>query len=131
MQYRAITCIKSSEVPVSFQPLLFTIDVKTSSGLFRGQRTHNAIIVITQPPRCPKSEIVSSNGRIGAPQVFRKIVITTKPSMMSVYCQLVNAKSEFVTSIIASIRVTTTNSLLAIAALKGISKLHTNNISDF
>jgi hypothetical protein len=108
LQYNTLTCAINTLVPVFPHPLLSTTSIKTCLALFFGAITKTAIIVIKNPPRCPKSEMVSSIGRALAPQVLKPIVMTRKPSMMSVYCQSGNMNELLVTWIIAWTRVVRT-----------------------
>ena len=62
---------------------------------------------------CPNNDMVSTIGRKGAPQVFRKMVKNRKASIKRVYCQLGKAKLGFERFIIVSRRVVTTKTLLA------------------
>lgn len=100
------------------QPPLLTTDVKTSEAEFLGHKIRSGIITTKKPLRWPYNERVSMNGRYGAPQVLKKMVMTKKAIIMSVYCQFGNAKSGFSTSIIASIIVVHTNTELATLAIQ-------------
>jgi hypothetical protein len=117
-------------VPTLFQPPWLVKVANTSSAEFRGHITtqsqshsfpiscqtnspHNTIIVMMNPPRCPKSDIVSIIGRVPAPQVLKKIVMNRKAMLINVYCQFGNAKSALVISIRTSMSVAQTNTLEA------------------
>jgi hypothetical protein len=65
-----------------------------------------------KPSKCPYRDTVSIIGRAFAPQVLNAIVMRRNPSMVSVYCQFVKPKSDFATSIIASMRVVMTKTLM-------------------
>ena len=82
---------------------------KTSYEEFRGHMTQSTMKVITNPRIWPNKDIVSSIGKLFAPHVLKKIVITRNASIISVYCQFGNAKSALFTSIMTSMRVVTTN----------------------
>lgn len=88
-------------IPLLLQPPLLTTDVNASDAEFFGHKTRSGIITTKKPPRWPDNDRVSMSGRYGAPQVLKKMVRTENAIIMSVYCQLGNAKSGSPSSIIA------------------------------
>ena len=87
--------------PVFPQPPLSITRVKTSSALFFGHIIHNGMIVTKNQIKWKYKDAVSTAGKIGAPQVLKKMVMTMIAIAMRVYFQLAKTKSKLKTSTIA------------------------------
>jgi len=59
-----------------------TTEVKTSVAEFFGHITNSGIATTKNPPRCPYNEMVSINGRYGAPHVLKKMVMNRNAIMI-------------------------------------------------